>query len=179
MNRFYLPLLLLLLLAAEGVALDLLPTTLDAYEWMIVPHWVLVFLVMVAVLYDQEYTYISILYAIVFGLLFDIVYTDVLGVYMFTYAIVIYAIHGLNKLLHTSFIIAILFTTIAIALADFGVYFIYLTIGINSIDWQTYAVVRLLPTLTANLVFFVCLYPMLKGKLIKWSAERFDTKKLS
>lgn len=174
MQRFYLPFLLLFLLVIEGVALDFLPKSLMAEQWTIVPHWLLVFLIMITIFYDLENTYYSVLCAIFFGLMVDIVYTSVIGVYMFIYAIVIYFVHGLRKVLHTNYLVALLLSIVGITLADVGVNIIYFFIGVSNLLWNQYLMERLLPTVIANVLFFILIYPLIKGKLLKWSEQRFD-----
>src|SRR5690625_6893718 len=75
MKRLYVPLILLLFVVLEGVALDLLPVQLLNTKTLIVPHWVLIILIFIVIFYDLEDTYYSIIYGIIFGLLIDIVYT--------------------------------------------------------------------------------------------------------
>ncbi|SDK40769.1 rod shape-determining protein MreD [Sediminibacillus albus] len=174
MKRFYLPLFLLFFLIIEGVAQDFLPNSLVTGQWMVVAHWVLIYLVLISVFYDLEYTYLSVMYGIVFGLMIDVVYTSVLGVYMFIYPLVVYAVHGMKKMLHTNFFVALLLTVIAVGLADTGVYIVYSFIGITGISWQEFLYIRLIPTLLANLIFFLLIYPLTKRKLVEWSKERFS-----
>ncbi|WP_053219029.1 rod shape-determining protein MreD [Virgibacillus senegalensis] len=174
MARFYLPLFLLFLLVLEGVAVDFLPNSLVTGRWMIAAHWVLLYSVLISIFYDLENTYVSVLYAIVFGLMIDIVYTSVLGVYMFIYPLVVYAIHGLKKLLHTNFLVAMVLSALAVALADTGVYIVYSFIGLTELPWKEFFFIRLVPTLFANMLFLIIIYPLTKSKLIKWSAERFS-----
>src|SRR5690625_6852625 len=69
---------------------------------IIVPHWVFIFLAFIAIFFDEENTYYSILYAVIFGLLIDVVYTGVLGVYMFSYAVCVYVFYGLMKMFHSN-----------------------------------------------------------------------------
>ncbi|QTM99956.1 rod shape-determining protein MreD [Sediminibacillus dalangtanensis] len=175
MVKFYLPLFLLLLLVLEGVAVDFLPNSLVTGRWMIAAHWVLLYLVLISIFYDLENTYVSVLYAIAFGLMIDIVYTSVLGVYMFIYPLVVYGIHGLKKLLHTNFLVALVLSALAVALADTGVYIVYSFIGLTELPWQDYFYIRLIPTLLANVLFLLLIYPLTKQKLVKWSTDRFNS----
>lgn len=177
MQRFYLPFFLLMTIVLEGVAFDFLPRSVVAEEWMVIPHWLLVLLVLITVFFDLEHTYFSVLYAILFGLMIDIVYTSVIGVYMFIYAIVVYIIHGLRKILHANFFVALSLTIIAVVMADTGLYIIYFFIGISPLLWDEYFFRRLIPTLIANVAFFALLYPLIKGKLERWSLQQFDSKK--
>ncbi len=104
MSRIVIPFLLFLLLVLEGVALDLLPFSLVESDVQLVPHWVLVFLILKIIFFDREDTYASVIHGFIFGFLIDVVYTGVLGVYMFSYALVVYLIHGLAKVLHANFL---------------------------------------------------------------------------
>ncbi|MCT2537956.1 rod shape-determining protein MreD [Aquibacillus koreensis] len=178
MQRFYLPSFVLLMLILEGVALDFLPQFLMDKDLLIVPHWMLLFLVLIAIYYDFENTYYAVLYAVIFGLMIDIVSTSVIGVYMFIYALVIYIIHGLRKVLHTNYLVAFLLAVLDVIMVDIGVYIIYFFIGINHMQWNEYMSVRLVPTLIGNMIFFILLYPIFKGKLMKWSSDRFDSKRV-
>src|SRR5699024_3030107 len=91
-----------LILVSEGVALELLPTVLTSSATLIVPHWLLVFLVLINLFYDTNETYFSIYLGIVFGLLIDIVYTGILGAYMFTYPFTLYLIHLLKRFVQSN-----------------------------------------------------------------------------
>ncbi|MGX9932056.1 rod shape-determining protein MreD [Virgibacillus salarius] len=172
MKRLYLPLILFLLLVLEGVALELLPGYLLTSDLLIVPHWVLIFLVFIAIFYDKDQTYFSVLYALLFGLLIDIVYTDVLGVYMFSYALIIYAVHGFKKLLHGNIYVAMLLGVCGIALADVSIHLIYTVIGKTDMVWKAYLMHRMLPTIGSNLVFLLMLYPIVVKKLTTWGREQ-------
>lgn len=172
MKRLYIPLLLFLLLVLEGVALDLLPFKIT--NTMIVPHFVLVFLLLVAIFYDKENTYSAILYSIIFGLLIDVVYTGVLGVYMFGYAGVTYLVRKLKVLMHTNFYVTILLGLIAISFAEIFIYIIYSVIGLTYMPWTSFLFYRLLPTVLANLIFLMMLYPIFTKKLSKWFKENIS-----
>src|SRR5699024_12408031 len=97
MIRLYLSFFLFLFMILEGVAIDVLPTTLATGYTFIVPHWVLVFLVLFSMFYDRENTYFSVIYGILFGLLVDVEYMGILVVEMFSYGIGIYAVRVLRN----------------------------------------------------------------------------------
>src|SRR5699024_4560194 len=77
MKRLIFPLILFVLLVSEGVALDLLPSSLTASDTLIVPHWVLMFLVLLTLFYDTNDSFFSIMYGVAFGFLIDVVYSIV------------------------------------------------------------------------------------------------------
>src|SRR5699024_1059049 len=87
---------LLFLLIFEGVALELLPNNLLNLSVIITPHWILVFLITLSFLYEEADPQEFIPYAIIFGLLVDIVYTDTLGVYMFDYGLALFTANNIT-----------------------------------------------------------------------------------
>ena len=171
MKRIYLPLILLLFVVLEGVALDLLPMQLLSTKALLVPHCVLIILIFIVFFYDLVDTYYSIIYGIIFGLLIDVVYTGVLGIYMFSYGFVIYLIHELRKLVHTNFYAVTIIGIIGIILADVFIHTIYTMIGYADVLWDEYIMLRLVPTVLANLIILIILYPFLKKRLINWGSE--------
>ncbi|WP_156291197.1 rod shape-determining protein MreD [Oceanobacillus salinisoli] len=171
MKRVYILLFLFLFLILEGVAIKFLPSSIVLSEQMMVPHWILLILIFVAVFFDKGHTYHAILYAIIFGFLVDIVYTGILGVYMFSYGIVVYIIHSLKKFLHGNFFVMLLFSILGLILSDLLITFIYDLVGIIKVSWEHYWLDRLVPTVILNLVFFIILYPILVKRLIAWGSE--------
>lgn len=174
MKRLIIPLILFLFLVLEGVALELLPVSLVENELVIVPHWVFVFLLFLAIFYDRENTYFSVLYGILFGLLIDIVYTGVLGVYMFSYAVVIYLIHGLTKMLHANIYTTILLGITGLILTELLINAIFSVVGIFEMVWKDYLFYRLIPTVLANILFLLVLYPIIMKRIASWGDERLS-----
>jgi rod shape-determining protein MreD len=168
MIHVFLPLILLFLVVLEGVALDILPSSLIDGSLMITPHWVLMFLVLMASFYDRRNSYHSIIYALIFGLLIDIVYTGILGVYMFSYGIAIYIIRELRNMLHSNIYSVLLFGIISITIADFIINLIFYVVGIMDATWIDYMMERLLPSILANSLFLLLLYPLFAKQLDKW-----------
>lgn len=171
MKRLYVPLILLLFVVLEGVALDLLPVQLLNTKTLIVPHWVLIILIFIVIFYDLEDTYYSIIYGIIFGLLIDIVYTGILGIYMFSYGFGIYLIYELRRLIHTNFYTVTIIGIIGLILTDIFIHSMYTMIGYADILWEEYILLRLIPTVLANLIILIILYPLFKKWLINWGSE--------
>lgn len=176
MSRIYIPLLLLFLFVIEGIGYDFIPNAMLQQDWLLVAHWAFIFIILMGLFYDLEKTYYSILAAIIIGLMRDIIYTDIIGVYMFAYGLVIYFIHGVRKVLHANFFVTLLLVIVGVTLVDSGVSFAYYSIGINKMMLTDYLVSRLLPTLGFNILFFCLLYPVFKNRLSAWSDNRFSNK---
>ncbi|MRG88222.1 rod shape-determining protein MreD [Salinibacillus xinjiangensis] len=176
MTRIFPPLILLALLILESTATDQIPK-----QWLIggmqpIPHWVLLFTVLIAIFYDQDNSIYSLVYAIIFGFLFDFTYTDTLGVYMFTYGLTIFIVLGFKQLLHPNFIVTFLLGFVAVFFADHLIYAMYYMIGFADISWSVYLKNRLIPTMLSNLLFLMIVYPMYRNRLEKWSFEHFTQK---
>ncbi|TGB04171.1 rod shape-determining protein MreD [Halobacillus salinus] len=171
MKRYVIALFCLFLLVMQGMAMGWLPSSLVYSNVLITPHWVLVFIFLMAIFYDRDNTYVAVWFGLVFGLLTDVVYTGVLGVYMVSYALVAYIIHGMNRWLHSTFFGASVLTIVGVALADTSLYIIYSFVQVTDMTWANYAVLRLLPTLAANMIFFIILYPLVRARLARWSEE--------
>lgn len=171
MSRLYLMIILFVLLAFEGVALDLLPATILESESLIISHWMLIFLIYIALFYDVKSTYHGVIYAAIFGLLVDIVYTDILGVYMFAYFITVYIVFLMGRSLKVNLVGTILLGIVGIVLADALIYFIYYFISITTIPIEDYAYYRLLPTVLANIIFLIILYPIVNKRLLRWQEK--------
>lgn len=171
MSRYFIALLCLFFLIMQGMAMSMLPANLVYSDLLMTPHWILIFLLIIAIFYDKDDTYNAVWYGLAFGLLIDVVYTGVLGVYMITYTLIIYTVHGLNKWLHSNFFAASLLAVVGVALADTMLYIIYSFVQITSMTWGDYALLRLLPTLAANMIFFILLYPLVKEKVYAWGEE--------
>lgn len=165
MRKTLLIIALFFLLVLEGVALELLPENLLNLSIIIIPHWILVFLIMLSFFYEEKNPQDFIVYAIVFGLLVDIVYTDTLGVYMFSYGLALYTAILLKRVLQENIVMTIFTTIISVILAEAIISGIYTMLGITSVYWVDNLTLRLLPTIIANIVFLLIIYPFVKMAL--------------
>src|SRR5699024_11942349 len=133
MKKVILIIALLFLLIFEGVALDLLPNNLLNLSVIITPHRILVFLITLSFLYEEADPQEFIPYAIIFGLLVDIVYIDTLGVYVFAYGLDLYTAIVLKRLLQEIILITIFTTFISLILSKDIISCIYTNICIKKV----------------------------------------------
>ncbi|SEU08837.1 rod shape-determining protein MreD [Salinibacillus kushneri] len=175
MKHLFLPLILVILLVLESTATALIPEQWLLADIQPIPHWMLLFTILIAIFYDQDHTMYSLLYAIIFGFLFDFTYTDVLGVYMFTYGLTLFMILGLKKLLHPNFVVTLLLSLVGMCFADHLIYLMYFMVGYADVTWTTYLQERLLPTILTNSLFLLIVYPIFRQRLEKWADEQFST----
>lgn len=171
MRKIYVPLILFFLVVLEGVSQDLLPESISSNDIILVSHWVFIFLILIASFFDENNSFYALVFALIFGLLIDIVYTDLLGIYMFAYTITIFIYQQTIRYFQTNFIMVFLFTILSLFLVDHIIYLLYMVIGKISLPWKVYFFQRMLPTLLANIVFFLILFPIFKNRLLFWSGR--------
>lgn len=174
MKRLLLPLMLFLLLIMEGVAIDLLPPFLSSEHMLIAVHWVFIFLVLILLMYDTDETFFSIIYGVCFGLLIDVVYTDVLGVYMFVYPFTLYLLHVLKRLLQTNVYMVVVITIFSLFIVEVLLFFIYTIVGSVQMTFYYFLIYRFIPTMIANLLFLLPVYGLTAKKLRQYRQEQLE-----
>src|SRR5699024_12278831 len=95
---------------------------------------------------------------------------------MFTYALIVYLVLEAKGIVLENFAVTIILGVLAVGLADIFIYFIYLVIGIGTVSWPYYFIYRIVPTIVANIIFLLMLYPLAAHFLVKWrdrNAESF------
>lgn len=170
MKRAVIPLMLLFLLAIEGVAMELLPSSIKYASFYITPHWLLLFLILViAYVYPVDAT-VPIIYAAISGLMIDIVYTGVLGVYMFVLAIAVYVAYLLNRLLQANFLMIALIALLSMFVMEVSLFAIYTMLGFLTMSVKDFFLLRFIPTIIANLLFIAIIYYPSK-QLLLWTKD--------
>lgn len=171
MKKVLIIIILLSLLILEGIAMILLPTNIFISDMYIIPHWVFLFILLVNVFFDNEELYFSITLAIVFGLLIDVVYTDLLGVYMFVYPMAIYIVNLIKQFFQANFYITVVYYLVSFTIIEMMIYIIYSFVDLINITYILFIWDRLIPTIIANFIFLLVLYPIFSKRLVKWKLK--------
>ncbi|MBS4199810.1 rod shape-determining protein MreD [Bacillus sp. FJAT-49732] len=155
MKRLILPFLLTFCFYCESIFVDFLPPGSFGVDWILVPHFLLILFIMMGINYFRNRTLI---YAAVFGLLFDIYFTGVIGIYLVLFPIAVYVSAKLTKLLFSNIFTALIITIMCISLVETIVYGMNIFVLRKSMDLNEFAMIRLVPTLILNAVFFIIVY---------------------
>ncbi|MET3682544.1 rod shape-determining protein MreD [Alkalibacillus flavidus] len=170
MKVFLLPLAIFLVFVFQSVLTEVIPQTfLESYLY--IPHWTLVFSIIIMTFYDREHSYVGLINGLAFAFLTDLAYTSILGVYLLAYGLALYLIHLLKRVLHKNIFVVLLFVLLGVSLADIVLYGVYFLVGQISLGFQNYLMIRLVPTLVVNVIGLFMLYPWLKPILTKWKYE--------
>lgn len=160
MRKFLLPALFLFFFIMESIFVELLPVQHFNSNRIIVPHFLLIVILFFTIYGNKTH---GIIYGFAFGLLFDIVYTEVIGIYLFMIPLIAYITSKMMQILQSNIIIVTIVSIVGVALLELGVYEMNYLIKITSMDFTTYTTLRLLPTLILNLAFTIIVaYPLKK-----------------
>ncbi|KEZ51168.1 MULTISPECIES: rod shape-determining protein MreD [Metabacillus] len=158
MNRILLPLFILFVFISESTFTDLIELPFTSEDQVIIPRFVMLSIVFITAYYSQK---MGIIYGMVFGLLHDIVYTEILGIYLFAYPLFAYLISKALKALQGNMLVVLFLSLLAVTLLEFYSYGIQMLIGYSNLPFYDFTNLRLLPTILANSVgAIVLIYPM-------------------
>ncbi|UOQ86154.1 rod shape-determining protein MreD [Gracilibacillus salinarum] len=173
MIPYLIALICFLLVILEGIV-SLMDLPLVKEDWLVVSHFLFVFLIFVTIFFEKENTFYAITLSIVFSFIIDIIYTDVIGVYVFAYTVILYGVRILMKMLQSNLIIALLMTVIAVTATDILIFFLYNIIQVHDLSWHEYWRYRLIPTVLWNVITGAVMYALLAKRLTRWSVIKFE-----
>lgn len=173
MIRYLLPLIALVLFFLEPVFGLFSPLQLDGVYYYIVPRFLLMFLIFVTVYYDAKR---AMFYGLFFGLLYDVFFIDIIGLYSFLYPMMCLIAGYTVKSVHRNLFVATLLTLVLTALFEFVLYLFFSFISLTSMPVDIFLTSRLLPTMIANSLFLVMLGWAFKSVIVARLIERENSK---
>jgi rod shape-determining protein MreD len=171
MKRIVLPLILGVCFIIESIFVEIFPPDLFGTDKMIVPHFLLTVLILMGIYYIRNR---AIIYAFIFGLLFDTFYTGILGIYLFIFPLSVYITSTMMKVLQSNIFVSALVTIVNISIAEFIVYGLNVLIGQTSISSLDFLILRLIPTLLLNLIFYIIIFFPIRKILLRFRKEVLD-----
>ncbi|MGM9988637.1 MAG: rod shape-determining protein MreD [Bacillaceae bacterium] len=168
MRHIFYVLLLTIMFICENLFMLFVPNISYFNEFILVPHFLLFTLMFMAVY--NEYT-MAIVYSIIFGLLFDVVYTEVLGIYVFAYFMIVYLLKQAMRLLHGNLFIVSFLSLCGVALLELYVYSLLSLFGSTNMALGVFWHQRLIPTLLLNTVFVIIFCFPLKKFLVRLKVD--------
>jgi rod shape-determining protein MreD len=150
----------LLLFIVESLFVELYPVRFLTGGHILVPRFLIAGILLLTIYTNKKQ---GIWYGLLFGLMFDMVYTEVIGIYLFMFPLTAYLISKLMKIFQSNIFIASLVVLFGIAVLEIVVYEMNYLIKITSMAFPTFLNLRLWPTLIVNLVFLLLFaYPLKK-----------------
>ena len=154
MIRSIIPLVAVLLFFMEPVFSLFSPISFGDELLVLVPRFVIVHLMFVAIYVAKKE---AIIYGIFFGLLYDMFYIDIIGLYAFLYPLICFFAAGILRFIYKNIITVMIVTLLLIGLLELFSYGFASLIMITSIGFNEFLTSRLVPTIIAN-SFFIIMY---------------------
>ncbi len=158
MRKFLLPLLFIILFLSESLTVQFLPLEVFGHERILVPRFLFSALIFLTIFVGRKQ---GIIYAAIFGLLFDIVYVEIIGIYLFLYPFICYLAAKIMHEMQANIIIVFLVNLAGIALLEVGVYEMDVLIHVTDLHFFSFLNLRFYPTLIFNaVILLIAAYPL-------------------
>ncbi len=164
MQKFLLPLLLLFFFILESVFSSVVPTHLFGESSIAVPHFIFIVLLFITIYYNPVK---GIYFSMIFGFLFDIVYTELIGIYLFAYPILAYLVSNAMRILQVNLFIVSVLILVSITALEYYVYGFLLLLGRAHLSGMVFLTDRVFPTLILNIIFLILFCFPLKKYLLR------------
>ncbi|MEK4486602.1 rod shape-determining protein MreD [Psychrobacillus sp. FSL H8-0484] len=152
MIRFLVIIVSVLLFYMEPIFGLFSPIELNGDFYVLVPRFLIMYLIFVSIYYDRKR---AMLYALFFGLLYDVFFIDIIGLYSFIYPLMCLVASFVVKFVHQHLIVATILTLILVAVVESLLFLFYTFIGIKTMSFTDFYQYNLIPTMIANLVFLL------------------------
>ncbi|ECP9706497.1 rod shape-determining protein MreD [Listeria monocytogenes] len=122
---------------------------------LFIPHFLLIMLTIMTCFYRRNTTLV---YAFILGLVFDIYYTGVMGIYFAIFPFTVYITDKFMKVLQNNILLVGLIAIFNIILTESLVYAFYYLIGTTTMTIPVFIDQRLWTTILFNLAFFLVVF---------------------
>lgn len=129
-----------------------------------IPHFLIVMLVLMTTFYNRN---VTLIYAFILGIVFDIYYTGILGIYFAIFPLIVYLTDKFMKVLQSNIMLVGLVAVFNVILTECLVYGFYVLIGGTDMVFATFVDQRLWTTILLNLAFFLVIYFPFRNFLFK------------
>lgn len=171
MSRFFLPFLVSFVFVSESLFVNFIAVQPFFRQWILSPRFVLIVLIFMAVYLNKKQ---AMMYGVIFGMLYDVAFTDILGVYMFGLPAICYLVSKIMNVLQNNAIVLSLMAVFGVAILEFYVYGINLLVHVTEMTLNEFLEMRLYPTLVLSAVFCILFSYLLKKRFQKLSLQYTD-----
>jgi len=162
-KKLYIPLLAVLIFISESIFVTTFSGEFFSSDKMFIPRFLMILLVFMSVYCNSR---VALYYSVVIGLVFDVVYTEILGVYLFVFPLITYTISKIMKVLQNNIFVVSFMSLIAVAFLETIIYGMNSLLGFAVLTFQQFLIDRLVPTLILNtVVVVIAAYPLRKFML--------------
>ncbi|SDH96184.1 rod shape-determining protein MreD [Alteribacillus persepolensis] len=157
MTRFLLPAVVFVLFVLEGTWFQIFVPAMEERDYTLVPRFVLIAVVLISIFRGPG---IGVLFGVTLGVLYDFVYTDLLGIYMFSLGFVAYISAFTYTAVRISYLWQMVIILSAIFIFEWMTYGLYYVIGYTDMLFEDFFLIRLVPSWILNgAAALLLLYP--------------------
>lgn len=160
---------LFVLFLIEGTVFQVFAPEQYDFEFQLIPRFVTVVVLLVGIYISPMF---GVIFGMIFGLLHDLIYTDLVGVYLFGIAVSAYIIGYLSKVFQLNLFIALVLVLLGVSMVEFYVYELFSLINITNLSFHSFFYDRYLPSLLMNGIFMLIVYFPVKRLLEELSESR-------
>ncbi|NLY80553.1 MAG: rod shape-determining protein MreD [Lysinibacillus sp.] len=120
----------------------------------LVPRFLILYLIFIAIYYNRKR---AVTYGLFFGLLYDVFYIDIIGLYTVLYPLVCFIAGWSVKYIHQHLSITTILSVVLVALMELVLYYFFFFINFTNMPFTNFLTNRLLPSIIANLLYLLML----------------------
>ncbi|MBU9721902.1 rod shape-determining protein MreD [Bacillus alkalicola] len=160
MRRYLLFIVLFILFIAEGTIYQVFAPDFRGSDYLFIPRWVFMIIIFAGIYRGRA---IGTLHAVIFGVLYDIIFSSVLGIYTFAMGLIAYLFSIAHPFFQRNLVVSISMSIIAVMILEYFVYGFMLLLGYTTVLHEEFLYIRFIPTVIMNLVVIAVLaYPLRK-----------------
>jgi len=154
MARFLIPFVAVILFFVETEFSLYSPIKWHGHLYYLVPRFLILYLIFLSIYYDRKR---AMLYGLIFGVLYDIFYIDIIGLYTFLYPFICFIAGSTVKYIHQHLAITTILSLVLVALLEIVLHQFFLLISFTSVPFAEFLNQRLIPTMIANSIYLIML----------------------
>jgi rod shape-determining protein MreD len=152
--RILIPLIAVILFLLESTFAMFSPIELGGHLYTLVPRFLILYLIFLAIYYSKKR---AMIYALIFGILVDVFYINIVGLYSVIYPLMCFIAGWCVKRVHPNLIFSTGLAILLMGVIEFLLYQFFFAISFTALPLQAFIFSRLIPTILANLLFLIML----------------------
>ncbi|MGL4521928.1 MAG: rod shape-determining protein MreD [Bacilli bacterium] len=160
-----LPLVLGIAFLLEGTVASVASDWLYGGKEMYVPRLLFILLLLSSLFLESRLTFV---YAGVFGFFYDLMYTEVIGIYTFGFPVIVYIVFMMMKNFQSNVFVVATVSFLGIIILEYYTYTIFTLIDYTQLKHDDFLSLRLIPTMILNAGLFVLIYFPMRNLFTSW-----------
>ncbi|WP_342462802.1 rod shape-determining protein MreD [Ureibacillus sp. FSL K6-8385] len=153
--RFMIPAVAIILFLLEPEFALFSPIEWNGELFYFVPRFLILYLIFLSIYYNPKR---AATYGLIFGLLYDVFYIDIIGLYTVLYPLMCFLANWTNKYIHQHLTFTTILSVLLVALMELVLYiFFHHIIHFTNLAFTEFFVKRLIPSIFANLIYLMML----------------------